>query len=77
MKLTPGIFGLQVCERAADLVRHVLLRVPHVEVAWPALQVDHDDTLGLAPTGAAFGDARFDGLGLEAEQRAESASEDG
>ena len=32
-----GDFGFDVCERAADFVRHVLLRVPKIEMARPAL----------------------------------------
>ena len=34
---------------------HVVLRIPQVEVARAALEVDEDDALGLAEAGAALG----------------------
>ena len=48
-------------------------------MARAALEVNHDDALGLAPAGAAFAE-RLTGrrrLGAQAEERAEGAAENG
>ena len=36
-------------ECAANFVRHILLRIPEIQMRWTALQINHDDTFGLAP----------------------------
>ena len=48
-----GNFGGDRLEGTLHIVGNVLLRVPKVEVTGSALQVNHDDALGLAPTGSA------------------------
>src|SRR5262249_41900748 len=45
--------GWDGLENAADLVGHVVLGVPEVEMAGASLEIDHDDALGLAPAGTA------------------------
>src|SRR5208282_2046659 len=41
--------GGDLLEDALDVVRDILLGVPEIEVAGTSLEIDHDDTLGLAP----------------------------
>ncbi len=65
-------------EGASDLLRGVVLRIPEVEVARPALEIHEDHALGLAPAGTAgqaAGVVRRGGLHLEhrAERQAEQA----
>ena len=76
--LDAGHLGVDRLEGAADVVGDVLLGVPEVEVAGPALEVDHDDALGLAPARAAAGAAATSARGrggLELEHRAEAQAQ--
>ena len=56
--------GFDWLERAAHVVRHVLLGIPKIEVARPSLEVTENDALGLAPAGSALG-SLFLGVGLK------------
>ena len=50
--LDAGHLGGDWLEHASDIVGDVFLGVPEVEMAGPALQVEHDDAFGLTPAGA-------------------------
>jgi len=56
-----GDFGADVFERAANVLGRTGFWIPEIEVTRSALEVDHDDALGFAPTGTATG--RGDGRG--------------
>src|SRR5262249_20147325 len=75
-ELDAGQLGVDRLEDALDLVRHVVLGVPQVEVAGAALEVDDDDALGLAEAGTAVA-ALLLGVRLQAEQVAERDAQHG
>ena len=76
-----GDLRADVFERAADVLGRIRFWIPQVEMARSALEVDHDDALGFAPTGAAAGGCgRRRGCArglnrLQFEQRAERQAE--
>ena len=49
-ELDPGQLCTDRLELALDVVWNVFLRIPEVEMARAALQVNHDDAFGLAPS---------------------------
>ena len=71
----PGILVAIGLNDAADVVRHVFLGVPQVEMARAALEVDHDDALGLAPAGTAAGLGAPGRRRLELEHRAQAQTQ--
>ena len=76
VNLTPGDLGVDRLEGALDVVGDVVLGVPEVEVARPALEVEHDDALGLAPArAAAVSTHRSRGRPAASEQPAERRPE--
>ena len=68
----PGNLGRDRLEDAPHVVGDVLLGVPEVEMAGPALQVDHDDAFGLAPTRAPARLGAAGRHGLQLEHRAQA-----
>ena len=69
-------FGVDGLEDAADVVGHIVLGIPQIEMARSALEIDEDHALGLAEAGTAV--ALLGGsLGrLELEEPAERQAED-
>ena len=69
--LNAGELRGDVLEDTADVVGHVLLRIPQVEMARAPLEVDHDHALGLPPARGRRprrSPGRLVGPGLEAEE---------
>ena len=52
-------------EDTLDVVRDIFLGIPQVDVTRTSLQVDHDDAIGLGPTGSTLDHFSGDGLHLE------------
>src|SRR5204863_7812454 len=48
-----GQLGVDGLEDAANVVGDIVLGIPEVEMAGPTLEVDQDDALGFAESGAA------------------------
>src|SRR5262249_41780459 len=62
-------------EAAADVIRGFRLRIPEVQVAGAALEVEHDDPLRLAPAGPAAGPA-LAGRGLQLKHAAQAQAQE-
>ena len=70
VNLTPGIRVAIGLKTLRTLSGHVFLGVPQVDMARPALEVNENDALGLAPARAAAA-GRLGRMGLQSQQRAE------
>jgi hypothetical protein len=71
-------FAGNLFENALHVVGDIFFRIPKVEVARAALQVDQDDALGAVPAGAAGGRLRGAGPlgGLQLEHAAEGHAQE-
>ena len=57
--------GRNAIEDALDVIGNIFLRIPQIDMTRPTLQVEHDDAIGLGPTGSALDHFSGDGLHLE------------
>ena len=67
--------GCDGLEDASDVIRHIFLWVPQVEMAGPSLKIDHDDALGLTPAGPSVCFRRPCRHRLQLEHRAQAETE--